>query len=203
MDNAIHRVNLWIQANDPTLILNLSHYNLTELPKIPSNCQILWCNNNALTVLLELPNCKVLHCFYNKLTALPDLPNCVELACCYNELTALPPLPNCRKLECERNKLTAIPELSDQCYRLYCRYNQLTALPKLSSKLTHLFMFTGNKYLWITKKHSKKYGIQETSNYSKCAKIIQRNYRRYIIRKCKLLDKYLLKGPIKIVNLYI
>ena len=97
-------------------------------------------------------------------------------------LKELPEIPtNCQTLECDNNKLTVLPELSN-CQILFC-YN--------------------NQYLWINKKQAKQFGIKETPNYSKYAKMIQRNYKRYIIKKYHLLDKYLLKNTIKVVILYI
>jgi Leucine-rich repeat (LRR) protein len=198
--NLQKRIDAWVALNDSSALLDLSQLGLTELPKIPSNCQRLDCDVNKLTVLPELPNCRELHCSNNRLIVLPELPNCWMLYCQGNLLTVLPELPNCRILLCHGNLLTFLPELSN-CRMLYCNNNLLTSLPELPNCKT-LYCYD-NKYLWITKKHSRSCGIEETPNYTKCARIIQRTYRRYIIRKSKLLDGYLLRDPSKIVCLYI
>jgi Leucine-rich repeat (LRR) protein len=219
MQEAEKRIANWIQLNDPSKELSLSFLSLTELPKIPSNCMTLNCSFNELRFLPMLPNCTTLNCYNNRLLVLPPLPNCRTLQCGNNELIFLPELPNCQILYCDNNKLTVLPELPN-CRTLYCQNNQPTVLPKLpncrtlycyNNKLTVLpelpncqtLYCDNNKYLWITKKHSRKYNIEATPNYTKYAKIIQRNYKRYIIRKYKLLDKYLLRDTIKVVYLYI
>jgi hypothetical protein len=181
MQEAEKRIANWIKSNNPSTTLDLSGLHLAELPQIPANCQRLYCYWNELTSLPPLPNCKMLACCVNKLTVLPELPNCEILECEENQLITLPKLPNCRRLYCRSNKLTVLPELS-QCRELMCE---------------------NNKYLWITKRLARKHNIKETPNYTKSAKVIQRNYRRYIIRKYKLLDKYLLRDTIKVVSLYL
>jgi hypothetical protein len=221
MQEAKQRIADWIKLNNPSNRLDLSFLNLTELPEIPSNCRIFNCSYNQLTILPELPNCRILkcshnkltslpelpncrtlYCFDNQLTVLPELPNCQEIACCNNQLTVLPQLSNCTLLECENNQLIVLPELPN-CQRLYGRNNKLTVLPELPN--CDDLCCSDNKYLWITKRHSMKYryDIEATPNYTKFAKVIQRNYKRYIIRKYHVLDKYLLRDTIKVVCLYI
>ncbi len=123
-------VQSWIEFNNPSSKLDLSYLKLTELPLIPSTCQKLYCHNNNLTFLPELPDCKLLFCNSNQLTYLPSLPNCQRLWCYDNLLTSLPSLPNCTYLSCFNNKLTCLPKL-DKCIRLYCYNNKLTHLPEL------------------------------------------------------------------------
>jgi Leucine-rich repeat (LRR) protein len=225
MDNsssydAQKRIDKWIQLNDPSRELDLSYLGLTKLPKIPSNCQILYCNNNKLTVLPELPNCqtlycqnnqltilpelpnyKILYCSDNQLTVLPELPNCRTLYCSYNKLTVLPELPNCQTLSCYNNQLTVLPELPN-CQTLSCYNNQLTVLPELPNCQT-LYCYN-NQYLWITKRHSRKLNKKATPNYTKFARIIQRKYRRHMrVKYTELLDSYLFKGPTGIVCAYV
>jgi hypothetical protein len=217
MQKAEEKITEWLKQNDPSKTLNLSALGLTELPKIPSNCQTLWCFSNKLTALPELQVLE-LDCWNNELTTLPKLPNCRTLWCSHNQLTVLsdreyqildcsnnqftvlPELPHCYRLYCSNNRLTALPELLN-CQKLWCYNNRLTILPELPN--CHYLHCDDNKYLWITKEKSRKYNIHETPNYPKYAKIIQRNYRRYIIKKYKLLNKYLLRDTIKIVYLYI
>jgi Leucine-rich repeat (LRR) protein len=138
------------------------------------------------------------------LTELPKIPsNCVTLSCSNNKLTVLPELPNCQILNCCGNQLTALPELP-ACWMLFCENNQLAVLPELPN-YSGLYC-SNNKYLWITRQQSikyHKYHLEATPNYTKFAKIIQHNYRKYIIRKYKPLDKYLLRDTIKVVCLYI
>jgi hypothetical protein len=204
MQEANRRIANWIKTGDPSKYLNLGRLNLITLPEIPSNCETLWCNGNQLTALPALPNCQILYCYDNKLTALPRLPNCKILDCRGNQLTVLTELPNCERLDCCRNKLIVLPELPN-CKILRCYDNQLTVLPELPEceTLDCFSVFFPCGYLWITKQQSRKYRIEATPNYTKFVKVIQRNYRKYIIRKYKPLDKYLLRDTVKVVYLYI
>ncbi len=104
MEEAITRINNWIALNDPGKILNLAHLNLKQLPPIPLNCERLFCDNNQLTSLPQLPNCVILACHYNKLTSLPELPKCRDIYCYHNQLTYLPQLPCCTAVWCFGNK---------------------------------------------------------------------------------------------------
>ncbi len=266
MEKAINIVNEWIALNDPDKVLDLCYLQLTELPNIPSNCQILCCNfnelitlpplpncqelycdNNKLEILPLLPNCEILYCHNNMLTTLPALPNCIRLNCqsnqltnlpelinCQNlfcsdnKLTNLPTLPNCHRLDCEHNQLTTLPELLNcetlYCYNnllvslppllnceiLKCQRNQLTSLPRLPEfpfqKFYKSFDCSENKYLHITKKQAKQlalFELDETPNYNKHCKVIQRNYRNYMRKRyCDAVSQYLFKGPAKLICLY-
>jgi Leucine-rich repeat (LRR) protein len=202
MQRAKKIIDEWIKQNDPSKTLYLAYLKLTELPEIPPNCKELHCNNNNLTSLPVLPNCEVLYCFQNQLTVLPELPNCDTLFCAYNQLTVLPELPKCRVLYCYANQLTFLPELPN-CHRaLYCGDNRLLVLPNFAQRPYDL-NYQNNPYLWISKRQSRKLRIKETPNYPRYAQIIQRNYRKYIIRKSKLLYNYISKDTSKVVCLYL
>lgn len=108
MDVAETRINEWIKFYDKTnnakKILDLSNLNLNTLPQIPIKCEALYCFNNQLTKLQELPNCVLLDCSFNRLTYLHDMPKCSKLFCSYNNLSSLPNLPECTYLSCAGNK---------------------------------------------------------------------------------------------------
>ncbi len=216
-------VNDWLLLNDPRKKIDLACMELHELPPIPSTCQILYCHNNELTFLPELPNCRILYCYNNQLTSLPSLPNCTILSCISNKLTSLPELPKCVELYCHNNKLTYLPELP-KCRTLYCNNNQLTGIPNLpkcdllschTNQLTALPFLPdlskinfirchNNKYIYITKFQAKILRIKETPNYKKYATIIQRNYRNHLRDKYyEIISQYLFKGPAKLVTLFI
>ena len=112
--------------------LNISHLNLTQLPDSPlwKNVKRLYCHNNKLTTLPDLPKVKTLYCDNNQLTSLPDLPKVKTLYCDNNQLTSLPDLPNVKGLECDNNRLTCLPDLP-KVKNLYCSNNQLTRLSDL------------------------------------------------------------------------
>ncbi len=199
---AINRMNTWISLNDPDALLNLTSLNLKQLPTIPLNCKKLACSRNELTSLPQLPNCEVLICQNNKLTSLPQLPNCQILSCQNNKLTSLPQLPNCQILSCGANQLTYLPELP-KCNSLYCSQNKLTYLPQLLESGRFEIIVNLNKYLHINKHLAIKYNIKETPNYNKCARIIQRNYKKYLrIKYQELVCNFLFVGPSRIVCLY-
>ena len=73
----------------------------------------LYCGNNQLTSLPDLPMVIELDCYNNNLTALPDLPNVTKLYCRHNRLTALPELPNVTELFCNENQLSHLPNYTD------------------------------------------------------------------------------------------
>ncbi len=137
---AQQRIKNWIRettlSKDYSLVLDLSNLDLTELPILPDNLQILYCYYNNLTSLPNnLPdNLQVLNCSRNQLTSLPILPNTIQvLYCNYNQLTSLPEhLPNnLKELNCSRNQLTSLPEhLPNNLKELNCSHNQLVSLPE-------------------------------------------------------------------------
>ena len=76
MEEAQERINEWVSNGDKTINLDLSWLQLTSLPELPSNLQVLLCFNNNLTSLPELPSSLLnLRCFRNNLMKLPDLPS--------------------------------------------------------------------------------------------------------------------------------
>jgi Leucine-rich repeat (LRR) protein len=134
-----------------------------------------------------------------KLSKLPPIPmECTYLICDNNKLTHLPDLPNCDILWCANNKLEELPNLP-KCEFLACYNNKLTRLPYLP-RLGEI-MCDDNEYLYISKVQAMKYELDETPNYTKYAKIIQRTYRKY--RYNKHLKLYLVKNTIKLVYLYL
>jgi len=70
-------------------------------------CEFLFCWNNQLSELPELPVCRLLICSSNRLTRLPELPVCESLICHHNQLASLPRLPVCTHLDCSDNRLPA------------------------------------------------------------------------------------------------
>ncbi len=222
MDEAIKRVNEWIALNQPQQVLVLSNLNLEQLPPIPITCQLLFCEYNKLTSLPQLPNCLeldcsdnnlsslpqlpdccILDCSNNHISSLPELPNCEYLYCSNNHISSLPELPNCEYLYCSNNLLTYIPQIS-KCVYFSCDHNQLTSLPQLKST-AYFVSCRNNKYLHITKHQAEKFTLllKETPNYNRCAKIIQRNYKKHLRKKYnEILCQYMFKGPANIVCLF-
>ena len=111
--------------------LDLSNKRLTKLPADLlqyTNLQMLYCNNNQLTELHELPaSLEILKCDNNQLTELPELPASLQtLSCSNNQLTTIPELPaSLQILWCSSNKLTELPLLPASLEILYC-YDNLT-----------------------------------------------------------------------------
>ncbi len=201
MEIAIDRVNKWIALNNPDRTLFLDSLGLTQLPPIPTNCNSLTCAGNQLTSLPDL-YCQELYCFDNKLTALGQLPNCLYLSCNNNLLTSLPELSNCTQLHCYNNKLTHLPRLP-KCWYLSCDENNLTYLPKLAK---HAFccQCSENKYLYINKNQAQKLNLKETPNYNKSAIIIQKIYKKYLRNRYQqILNNHLFTGPSKLISLYL
>jgi len=118
-----------------------------------NNGATLYCNNNQLTSLPELPaSLETLYCNNNQLTSLPELPASLEwLSCNNNQLTSLPELPaSLEWLSCNNNQLTSLPELPASLEWLYCYNNQLTSLPELPASLATLYCFNNPDLLTIT-----------------------------------------------------
>ena len=63
-----------------------SDKNLKTLPCIPPNIKELFCSDNKLKILPELPNIWVLDCFNNRLKTLPKLLNISVLDCANNKI---------------------------------------------------------------------------------------------------------------------
>jgi len=121
--------------------LELNELELTELPNLPEDLEVLDCGRNKLTSLPKLPkNLKVLNCGHNKLTSLPSLPKKLErLYCNNNKLTSLQDLPKTlEQLYCSNNKLTNIQTLPKTLAEFSCEHNQLTSLPDLPEDLLDL-----------------------------------------------------------------
>ena len=83
----------------------------------PNLLQLTIKNSNIQSDLSRfcLRRCKVLYCSNNQLTSLPELPACRQLYCYDNELTSLPELPACRMLSCSDNKTISLPKLHPSC----------------------------------------------------------------------------------------
>ena len=102
-----------------TTEIDCSNANLIDLNGIEifTNLEDLYCDNNQLTSLPDLPSkLKNLSCYNNKLTSLPE------------ELPS-----NLKFLDCDDNKLTSLPDLPSKLETLYCYNNKLTELPDLSN----------------------------------------------------------------------
>ena len=133
-----------VQAFENLVYLYCNENSLTSLPDLPSSLIYLNCRNNALTTLPNMPpSLEFLLCQNNQLTTLPSLPNTLKiLECNWNNLTELPdPLPNAlEELSCETNQLMELPPIPPSVFSLACGVNQLTQLPDLSN--TNIVWFT-------------------------------------------------------------
>lgn len=130
----------------PFKMLSVSNKGITSLAGIEHffslGLEYLYCEDNQLISLPELPNTLILiNCYNNELTSLPALPDSLEILYCYNnELTSLPELPDSlQRLRCNTNKLTSLPELPASLEYLECQENDLTVLPRLPSNLIRLY----------------------------------------------------------------
>ena len=126
MDIIIEKLN-----NMENGFLIIPNLNLTQLPESPlwEYVKYLYCYNNQITSLPDLPNVEHLNCSNNQLTCLPDLPNVKTLSCDNNQLTSLPDLPNVKYLFCCCNQLTTLPDLPNVNY-LDCDNNPLIYNPE-------------------------------------------------------------------------
>lgn len=87
----------------------------------------LYCPNNQLTGLPELPESQTLWTQNDQLTQLPELPDSLQHLYCYNnQLASLPALPTgLRTLRCDGNRLTSLPALPTNLQSLQCDKNYL------------------------------------------------------------------------------
>ncbi len=117
--------------------------NLTTLPELPNFLEYVICGDNPLTSITSLPDSLYnFSCNNALLTSLPDLPVSLKsLSCNNNNLVSLPDLPmGLTHLKCNGNQLTSLPELPDSLYILTCDNNhQLACLPQI--KTIQLFNF--------------------------------------------------------------
>ena len=115
-----------------TTEINLSFKELTCLPDLSRFKQLthLYCYKNQLTELPPLnDNLQLLDCSYNQLTKLSQLnENLTSLFCSFNELTELPRLNNeLTILDCSFNKLTELPPLNNNLEYLKSTYPETFA----------------------------------------------------------------------------
>ena len=142
--------------------IDCSHNQLTTLPQLqcnsngtlPNSLQKLYCWNNQLIILQQLPNSlQELYCNSNQLTTLPQLQ-------CNSNGT----LPNSlQELYCEYNQLTALPQLPNSLQRIVCSHNQLTILPQLPNSLRYLIC-NNNLFKIKYTKSKHKYNIKTKKN---------------------------------------
>ncbi len=100
--------------------LTLTNLNLTTLPHIPYNTNVITLNIQS-----------------NKLTDLASIPTTVvELNASNNLLTSLPPLPcPLKKLYVINNKLTSLPRLPEGIETIWAANNQLKQIPRLPKSI--------------------------------------------------------------------
>ena len=131
----------------PTLPLSLSTLNVRLNPSLRSlpelvKLKALYCGNNNLTSLPELPdNLELLECSNGKLESLPTLPDSLTLLRCDNnrDLIGLPTLPpRLQTLDCSLCQLTELPELPERLEYLDCAENAFSVLPRLPARLMQL-----------------------------------------------------------------
>lgn len=169
------------------MTLHCGHNKLTKLPKnLPMELTELYCNHNNLTELPEyLPKkLRELNCEWNELTELPEYlhEELTTLRCNNNKLKKLPKTLPSRLylLNCCKNKLLRLPKILPITLRwLWCKGNTLIELPELLPPIYQISTFysyacnhnrhsmeCGNHYLYVSNEMSKKFGLQETENYS-------------------------------------
>ncbi len=107
--------------SNKTLKTAYKYYSFTEIYNY-QNIKSIYCNNNQLTELPELPPyLEDIDCSNNCLTSLPKLPeSLLAISCWGNKLTSLPKLPNSILiLNCWGNKISSLPELPDSLEDIY------------------------------------------------------------------------------------
>ena len=171
---------------DDITLLDLSNRNLTKLPNISRfiKLEILYCNNNQITQLDNLPNTlKILFCYSNQITQLDNLPNSLQsLDCSYDQITQLDNLPNSLKeLYCSNNQITQLDNLPNSLQKLYCYDNEITQLDHLPNLLQTLFCYNNelpsyDLEYWKQKTFERK--LNEF-NQKRAVKIIKRNWLRF------------------------
>ncbi len=126
-------IELYLNENKHSSVLNLSEYNLTTLPNLSDfACNKLDVSKNKLTNVnvANLPNkLKQLNCSYNLLTFLDVSVLKIDcLDCSNNDLCDLRLCPSLKKLNCYYNKLTAVSINCPNLEELHCESNALEVL---------------------------------------------------------------------------
>ena len=91
--------------NNYTLDTEFIDYSFLKMYKLPDltkyiNLKVLYCNNNELTELTNLPNTLIeLNCNNNKLTKLTNLPNTLIILECCNDRLLFTAIKSIRKLD--------------------------------------------------------------------------------------------------------
>ena len=94
----INTINLLNNYQFDIIKLDLSSKQINGILNLDKFCNltILYCNQNQITKLDNLPNSlRELYCYGNKITNLDNLPNSLtKLNCAWNQITNLDNLPN-------------------------------------------------------------------------------------------------------------
>jgi Leucine-rich repeat (LRR) protein len=117
---------------------------LNGLPENITKINVRQCNLTSISNLSRFINLIYLYCNENKLTSLPELPVSLQnLYCSNNQLTSLPFLPTSLKnLDCDNNQLKSLPKLPESLGWLYCNNNHLTFLPLLPKEMWSLSSYS-------------------------------------------------------------
>ena len=123
--------------------IDLSNMEISKLPKLSNNLQILTCSNNPINVIDNLPkNLKILDCNGCKIEYIRSLPDLIYLDCSSNHLKEINNLPDTLETFCcGFNGLENIPPLPDSLVHFQCEENNITKLPRLPKNLKTLYCF--------------------------------------------------------------
>lgn len=123
LEEAMQRIQAWIDKKKPHRWLNLEKLELTELPPLPSNLRNLKIGGNPIRSLKGLPlNLRKLIAWNTGITSLEDLPNRLVV------------------LDCEGcNKLLDVNILIDSLYSLKLSHSEyIVSIRRLSKQLRYL-----------------------------------------------------------------
>ena len=131
--------------------LDLSNQNLHVLPDLSlyTNLQKLYCQNNPLTSLDNLPpQLQILSCYTCRLTSLDNLP------------------PTLQILSCHTSHLTSLDNLPPTLQKLYCSHNQLTSLDNLPLTLQEFDCTTNPIYTTCKELYGFELSVKTIEQYN-------------------------------------
>lgn len=146
--NNLYELPEWLKYCNNLQMLYCDNNNLESLNNLPKSLKALYCSSNRITNLDLKLDLQVIHCDYNKITNISYLPPSLEeFDCSYNYLKKIDRniLPSkLQEFNCYSNRLTELPILPDSLQELGCGNNNITTLEILPEELQILYCYNNN-----------------------------------------------------------
>ncbi len=154
-------IQKWKQRGNVNNILDLSNFNLTILPELPTNVRFLDCSNNKLTSLVCPIDLKWLDCSVNTLKEINLSKDLQVLFCSCNKLTNIQLPQSITHINCSNNYFKSLPYLpvtlySVNCYNNPFLYNRINIYNKDPTNFIFDYTYSFSNYKILLKLQKKR-----------------------------------------------